>query len=421
LSNSKNFFEDFFNAYLFSDDGNKLERKINKILNFILILFIIFIGGLAGLPWVKAGLDFGKSLHCYIIGSLTALAVVVSYGATTMWIFFQLKNSIIIHKLYTIKLYNKRNQKLSPHFICHFFGVIATIPTLYISYILNHKIFYCIIAAITSYVFSTFGIYQILNLVIKPLFDTKAFFNLSLDRKLKYQFANFVEYFPFNNIKEKQLTLENFYNLFFLSEFFLKCKSEVQSKSIRNKKYFKRLFILYFPINDLIFQSIIVFNALNYVYIPPMLCYIFTIIIVISLFGLNLFAINRMTEILYQIFISFLKKEFFFLNWKNFFILLALILSSFSALTNAYIAYVEVSESSFSFLSLVVAFSIWVPQMILQTIGLYSIVKIIYRVLVQNFGSEKNNKMNQKLSNIIRELPDDLFNDYIKTYKPKTS
>jgi hypothetical protein len=156
--------------YFFEGEG-RMKNKLENLFSFVAIA----IGSLSGIPWIKVGVLVGEKFHSPILGNIVSMSVVLSFGVTTVWVFFEIQKKI--KSSFQASKDGGRLSKLLEHSLCFFFGFLATIVTIYISYKYNKNIFMCILASTVAFSYATFGIYNIKKFIIYPkLRDSSVYF-----------------------------------------------------------------------------------------------------------------------------------------------------------------------------------------------------------------------------------------------------
>ncbi len=144
---------------------NVKEGRARKAFRWLLRFLAVVVGVVAGFPWIHTGTLAGSS--SFILQLLIIAGVVIAYGLTTTWAFLQIVDKLKPEpvELNLMKAEKKSNSNIARHIFSHGFGLISTIPTLYIASIFNTGIYYVPVAGFVAYAFSTLGFYTLIEIV----------------------------------------------------------------------------------------------------------------------------------------------------------------------------------------------------------------------------------------------------------------
>lgn len=312
---SKDIGESTYSSYSYRD---KFARKY---FCWLLRIFAMVAGFTAGLPWIETARQL--STYSVFISTMAAISVVIAFGFTSAWAFSDIVDKLTIPS-------HQHDDRLKQHFLCHSLGLIVTIPTIYISYRYNSKLYNVFIASMVSYGLSTAGLYQLTNVI----FDT-----------LK------------NNLFDKKMSRIN--SILSSIAFLLATMNAIS-------------------------VSVLSFKALQYFIISKQITIILSIGIALPLFGLDYYAMSetfflckrKIKEKWADMHASFIlsKKPYYVYYAIPFF---ACLLSAFSALTDAYVVYSEVSSNILHNITILLAINMWFSKTILET---YSVVLVTYNI-----------------------------------------
>lgn len=468
----------FISKYLIEGEPVVYNSKARERLKICLKVLAVLVGGSAGIPWINSGVETGKALNSNFVGVMAGYGGLVTYGATSIWVFFELTNLLnqTTKEEKEILLHTATEHKLKI-ITSQLFGVISLVPTIYSAYIYNDHKYSIAIAALVTYAFGSLGIYKFLDEFFLPIIKEcrlkqaskykdlcLANLNLLIEEQTNaapWPFEILVGDTVNKNIAFIQFLLKPYHN----------------SKSNKYALGLQYISQAIFPTSNLIFQAVITYHALRKIGFTQELAILMNPFVIVPLYGLDLFSTKRITDLICNGVLKIYKSvhncngKFFSIStgcWPFFkkrstlhhdltlinvndqsaelaseikgvdssctfnakqlrylIIVIALFLSIFSATTGGYIAYNEMGETIFSPAALFFAISFWLLRLALETNSISNMTWRIGQYVNERYNDrvkiahERVEKLNI-LKGLIIALPEENFNLYVDEYNTNT-
>lgn len=421
------------------------ESTTRKYLRNIFQLGAVALGAVAGTPYIAVGYQAAESMlsSASPLGDLIAIGVVVSFGVTTLWTFFEVSSSLEPqpNEVYTIQTTQNRAHTYLEHALCHGFGIFGMIPAAYIGAKYNNGMLPVFIASVVQYGYTTLGSYMLKDAMVLPMID---YFRRqpAPTRNAKAGIITAISgyllphYLARTSRAEMQKDLQlvnNSHSIFQANRIYLDTIHEaLQTPQLKNnnncppayrKLYAWPIYLLY-PQLNLIYTTAVVYNALLSINHSNLFAITFTPILALPFYGLDVFTAKSVVGLIdarvgrkceMKRTVSYVKS-----NHPTLYYLIpiaAIVLAMLSAVTDAFVAFNEVGSSHFSRFSLIFAISVWIAKTILQSIGFtgvsYQLVKKVDAItdpIVDKYFTRINHT--EKLAGILAKSRDDIFETF---------
>jgi hypothetical protein len=425
---------------LLTDNLCAEEQEVWKWLRRGAVFFTFGLGAFAGVPWLNSGRLVAEAFDFLPLAYFCYAGLIISYGMSAAWALKKTTDTLLKPKpLYIQELQPKSSRiaSFSKNISCHLLGVSTVIPAIYLTISYNdtlvEKIIHSIIAGATSYAFSTLGYYTLLDYisgVIKKLPCREQ--EPSAQEKYARKIDNLIPYLE-RNISEinNQLptTSQHASNIHFhqLVEAIDGNKPDYLSPSTCNALEYilKILFFLSIPTAMAIFRVMTTNAAIRTVVNNDGLGITGTIVVNLPLYALVLFAMNKLCNLLSSKVAMVITRKntpsthmgIHYPKTQILAFVLSFVLAGFSALTNGYVAYDQMSKNIFSPAAWVFAVSAFINATIFQSIGSADVANdiVLFR---DSYKSDNHNRLRgllshlPELSSIVRKVSADDFDQY---------
>lgn len=435
---------EYISRYIYKLDEVPESIK-HKYFRYFVTGSTVLIGALAGIPWIETGLKLGEEVQVWL-GYTAAGSVVIAYGTTSIWAFLELTDflkpqpeeilKLINHKSYCLKIYD--------HFSSHILGILATLPTIYISYKFNSNLFNVALATLISYCFNTVGLYQ-LKKIISASWKSHFLSSSELEvLQIRNLFNLRITHLQHSNLKTFKDYGEDSYNSALNNPFsltsveednrhFVNTLHEIETTEPINQNFllkaFSKIIAIVIPLINALVTGIICYEAilalnLDFSSIGFFFFAALTLLFVVTpLFGIDLYAMGEFSEHFAEglsncmngKIIAHCSKE------KAIILFISLVLSSFSALTDAYVAKTSADSSIFKPISVFFACIMWLTKTSLETVAVSTVFDRCLKFAQQKFNpglSHYSNLSNRltSLKLLLSQTKSDIILDYQNQY-----